>query len=167
MTASGVVSTPSRRTVNDFCHSWPNPWSGPETRLPGHGVVLRAGDAGGRQPVDRWAQFAASRLVGAVLGSVGSIMARSPRLRPRRCQAVAATTAAAFVVDDLDRLVEAGQREDLAVVIGQAGRDQPPAAALRADEEGHEQPDATTVHVLELAEVEDDRRRAVRRRARP
>jgi hypothetical protein len=65
---------------------------------------------------------------------------------------------------DLDRLVEAGQREDLAVVVGQPGRDEPSASPLGADKERHEEPDATAVHVLELAEVEDDGHRPVGRR---
>ena len=73
-----------------------------------------------------------------------------------RIRRSAASDGRVLVVDDLDRLVEAGQFEDLAVVIGQPGRHEASAAALGADQQGHQQPDAATVHVLELAEVEDD-----------
>ena len=75
-----------------------------------------------------------------------------------------AATAAAGVVVDADRLVEAGQREDLAVVLAQADGEEPLTLALDADEQRDEQPDAATVHVVEAGEVEDDRRApAVRR----
>ena len=47
-------------------------------------------------------------------------------------------------------------------MVGQTGRDQPSSAALRANEQRHQQADAATVHVLELAEVEDHGLGAVR-----
>ncbi len=137
--------------------------------LPGHGVVLRAGDPGGRQAIrPAWPSSrrndSSSVRPSSAPGSFGSIMARSPRLPAAPGQAVAASDGRVLVVDDLDRLVEAGQLEDLAVVIGQPGRDQAPPTALGADQQGHQQADAATVHVLELAEVEDHRRRPVRDR---
>src|SRR5450756_24590 len=66
---------------------------------------------------------------------------------------------------DADRLVEAGEGQDLAVVFAQAHGHEPLALALHPDEQGHEKADATTVHVYEVAEVEDDDPRAVRARA--
>src|SRR4249919_3732590 len=66
-----------------------------------------------------------------------------------------------FVGMDADRLVEAGQVEDLAVVLVQPVREQALLVAVRADEQGDEQADPARVHVLELREVEDDRSRTL------
>src|SRR5688572_9724479 len=57
-------------------------------------------------------------------------------------------------VDDPDRLVEARQAEDLAVVGVQAVGDDGLPLRLGADEQGDQQADAGAVHVLEAAEVE-------------
>src|SRR5688500_60754 len=61
-----------------------------------------------------------------------------------------------LAADDPDGLVEAGERQDLAVVVGQAERHQPLALPLSAYEERHEQPDTGAVHVLELREIQGD-----------
>src|SRR5687767_8552834 len=62
-----------------------------------------------------------------------------------------------FRVVDADGLVEAGQLEDLAVVVRKAMREDALVLALRPHEQRDEQPDAATVHVLEAGEVEHDR----------
>ena len=76
-------------------------------------------------------------------------------------QETAARTAASLGIDG-DGLVEAGQREDLAVVVAEAAGGQALALPLDAHEQRHEEADATTVHVVEAAEVEHDRLRAGR-----
>src|SRR5688572_28873343 len=54
-----------------------------------------------------------------------------------------------LALDDADRLVEAREREDLAVVLRETEGHQALAMALGADEERHEQADPRAVHVLE------------------
>ena len=46
-------------------------------------------------------------------------------------------------------------------MVGQADREQPRAGPLGADEQRHQQADATAVHVLHGPEVEDNRAGAV------
>ena len=61
-----------------------------------------------------------------------------------------------LVVVDCDRLVQAGQRQDLPVVLRQADGEQLLARTLGSDKERHQEADAARVHVVELAEVQDD-----------
>ena len=55
------------------------------------------------------------------------------------------------------RLVETGQREDLAVVIAQTVGPQGMSGALGPDQGGDQEPDPVTVHVVQTLEVEDYR----------
>src|SRR6059058_3537214 len=86
--------------------------------------------------VDVWLTRLASR-----------VYSDAPRRRHRlRFRAVAA-----------DGLVEPGELEDVAVVLAQAAREELLLPAVDADEQGHQQADPAAVHVLQPAEVEDDR----------
>src|SRR4051794_29404959 len=63
---------------------------------------------------------------------------------------------AVLVVVHADDLVEAGQLEDLPVVLGQAVGAQLLVGTLGADEQRDQQADAAAVHVVQAGEVQDD-----------
>src|SRR3954451_8873012 len=138
MTACGVVSTPSSRTRNVFCQSWPNPWSGPDTRFP----VTASSFAPTTPAADRrstgFAQFASDRFVDAAsAGGAGSFVSTIwvSSVSGLSGSGGRSQHGGALVVHDLDGFVEASELEDLAVVIGQACGDEASPGALGADEE--------------------------------
>src|SRR6187551_2246228 len=148
MTSCGLIVEPSSGTRKVFCHICPNPWSGLATRLPVTLSTWAPATPSADSRSTGLAQWAPSRDVGAsgALGGVFSVSVMShSHGRDGRL----------FVLVDLDRLVEAGQRQDLAVVLGQAARQQAHAAALGTHQERDEQSDATAVHVLQPREVEN------------
>src|SRR4051794_12436660 len=106
------MSAPSSRTVNVFCQSWPNPWRGPDTRLPDTASSFAPATPAADSRSTGRAQLAASRLTGSVV--IGSVVGAS---MSASSSAGGGRHGGRFVVGDLDRLVEAGQREDLAVVL--------------------------------------------------
>src|SRR6478752_9103590 len=162
-TSSGEWSSAGTRIANVFCHIWPKPWTGPSTRLPVtvswpelFAVVVRrstgrAHDAWSRGARGSGVVMGALRVRGAVRAAGVAALERSGggggRERGR------------LVVVDRNGLVEARQREDLAVMLGEADGQELLPGALCPDEQRHEEADPTAVHVVELAEVEDDRAR--------
>src|SRR5687768_6702280 len=113
MTSCGLIDEPSSGTRKVFCQSCPNPWSGPVTRLP-LTLSTPAPTTWAESRSTGFAQWAASRETGAS-GGVFSANVMS-HLHGRHGRV--------FIAMDLDRLVEAGQRQDLPVVLGQAARQQ-------------------------------------------
>ena len=70
-------------------------------------------------------------------------------------QAAAAIASDSLAVDR-DRLVQPGQLEDLAVVVGEPEGEQPLLLAVGPHEQRDEQADPARIHVVETGEVEDD-----------
>src|SRR5215207_1192265 len=157
MTSAGVTSAPPSSTRIVFCHILPKPWTGPTTRRP---VTFRFTASAGTSPSFRVVTFLAQKAAsldasGAASSMVtGSSVVIGVLLRSWR---VGVGERLGLAVEDADRLVQAGQLEDLPVVLIQPEGDQPLALAVRPDQQRHQHPDAATVHVLETAEVEDDR----------
>src|SRR4029450_4563916 len=143
MTSAGATSAPRSSTRMVFCHILPKPWTGPTTRRP---VTFRLTASAGTWPswgvVTFLAQQAESRGSVAMVGSLSGRVGLGERL--------------GLAVVDADRLVQAGQLEDLPVVLVQPERDQALALAVGPDQQGDQHPDAATVHVLQAAEVEAD-----------
>src|SRR6185503_12137697 len=155
MTSWGLIEEPSSGTRRVFCQSWPNPCNGPATRLPVTLSTVAPRTPSAESRSTGFAQWAPSRDVGAwgaassdASAWVFSVIVMS-HLHGRDGRP--------FVRVDLDRFVQARKGQDLAVVVGQPACQQADAAALRANEQRDQQADATTVHVLEAGEVEDDR----------
>src|SRR4249919_342559 len=107
MTASGVVSTPSSRTLNDFCHSWPKPWRGPDTRFPVTASSLAPTAPAADSRSTGLAQFPTSRLVRAVASVVAlplvSVMAGLLEPPGRPVSGDGGRHGRRFVIDDVDR----------------------------------------------------------------
>src|SRR5688572_24975587 len=108
MTSCGLIEEPSNGTRKVFCQSWPNPWSGPAARLPVTLSTVPPMTPSAESRSTGFAQLAASRDAGAGVGVSSAIVMSHLHGRNGRV----------FVAVDLDRLVEAGQGQDLAVVVG-------------------------------------------------
>src|SRR5664279_1211319 len=124
----------------------PKPWIGEVGRLP---ATLIAGPPSSTPETSRARTGLAQPSVVRGSDSLGMVVSpfASAAGRGERC---------GLVVVDADRLVEAGQVEDLAVVLVEPEGEQPLLLAVGAHEQHHEQADPARVHVLELREVEDD-----------
>src|SRR3954468_4136789 len=102
MTAWGVVSTPSSRTEKDFCHSWPKPWSGPDTRLP----VTPSSFAPVTPAADRRSTGRPHVAPPGFVGSASGVHSFVPAIPRSPLSGDGGGDSRGFVVMDLDRLVE-------------------------------------------------------------
>src|SRR5437763_8567017 len=96
-TAAGVVPLPARRRRYVLSHICPKPWIGPATRLP---LTLRL-----IAPVGTWPT--SSRATG--FAQYGASRGESGTSSQRLC----------FAVENTDRVVQARQRKDLAIMFAE------------------------------------------------
>src|SRR5215207_5136921 len=123
MRSSGPMAEPSRRTLTVFCHIWPNPWTGPATRRPVT-VSMPAVVAVVASRSTGWAHASGSR------GAFGCVAVMAGLLVPGQGQSTDGRDRGFGGVVDGDCLVEAGQRQDLAVVLVQPDGEEPLAPTL-------------------------------------
>src|SRR5688500_732461 len=107
MTSWGLIEEPSSGTRRVFCQSWPNPCNGPATRLPVTLSTVAPRPPSAESRSTGLAQLEVSR-DGVAVGVVFSVSVMS---HLHGCDG------RVFVAVDLDRLVEAGQGQDLAIVV--------------------------------------------------
>src|ERR1017187_9835472 len=161
-----------------FCHILPKPWTGPVSRRPATFVprtpsrcsTARRSTLAAQRPVSLGTtSFGTTRPVGRTpdcasrtLTSISSA-GGTPSGPPASGLAGSAMTASSgrytdqrrcFVVVDGDRLIEAGELEDLAVVVAEAVGSKLLPLPVGADQQRHEHADPAAVHVLQAGEVE-------------